>query len=150
LNVPGQNEKEDVPSTSEEEEATPRPKRTTPKMQVDDDGISELASTDDPEWEMSVGDSDEDEPELDSTDIGTMEEDETLGANVDDSDPEEGLQLKKSKKSLSKSSKQKNTDKGKGPGKLRAAILQGRQQEQPAVRPTRVDGDGLALTDDIM
>jgi hypothetical protein len=127
LNVPGQNEKKDVPSTSEEEEATPRPKRTTPKMQVDDD-----------------------EPELDSTDIGTMEEDETLGANVDDSDPEEGLQLKKSKKSLSKSSKQKNADKGKGPGKLRAAILQGRQQEQPAVRPTRVDGDGLALTDDIM
>jgi hypothetical protein len=49
LNEPGQNEKEDIPSTSEEEEATPRPKRTTPKTQVANDGILELASTDDPE-----------------------------------------------------------------------------------------------------
>ncbi len=50
LNEPRPSEKEDKLSTSEDEELTPWPKRTAFKTQAIDDGISELASTDDPEW----------------------------------------------------------------------------------------------------
>jgi hypothetical protein len=111
---------EDVVSISEEEKSTPRPKRTAPKAQFVNDGISELASTD-PDW--SVGDNgededeDDDEDELGSTDLGTVES---------------PLQ----QKSKAKSSKQKKDDEGKMKN-LRAAIFQGRARKQPVVRRTR-------------
>jgi hypothetical protein len=50
---------EDEPGEGENEvESTPRPKRTASKVQVASNGISDLASTDDPDWEISR-DSDE-------------------------------------------------------------------------------------------
>ena len=135
---------EDVVSISEEEKSTPRPKRTAPKAQFVNDGISELASTD-PDWQMSGGDNgedkdkdkdkdkdedkdkdkdkdedkdkDKDEDELGSTDLGTVES---------------PLQ----QKSKAKSSKQKKDDEGKMKN-LRAAIFQGRARKQPVVRCTR-------------
>ena len=122
LSEPGQNEEEDVISISEEEEPTPWPKRTALKTQFVNDGISELASND-PDWEMSLGDNGEDEledeledevDELDSTDLGT----------------ENPLK----QKDKAKSSKQKNAGKGKGEVNLRTAILQGRSRIQPEVR----------------
>lgn len=112
LNESGQSEMEDIVSISKGEELTPRPKCTAPKAHFVNDGISELASTD-PDWDMSAGDNDEDE--LDSTDLGTVES---------------PLQ----QKSKVKSSKIKKDDKGKG--KLRAAIFQGRANKQPVVRRT--------------
>ena len=131
LSEPGQNEEEDVISISEEEEPTPRPKRTAPKMQFVNDGILELASND-PDWEMSLGDNDENEDEdedeledeldeLDSTDLGT----------------ENPLK----QKDKAKSSKQKNAGKGKGEVNLRTAILQGRSRMQPEVRRRRRTDD---------
>lgn len=118
-------ENEDVASISEEEEPTPRPKRTAPKTKVGDDGISELASTDDPDWEMSLGDNDE--GDVDTTDLVTMEE--------DDSDLEESPGQQKNKANLSKTNQKKNADKGKGKGtdkgKLRAAILRGHSKKEP-------------------
>ena len=129
MNEPGQSEREDVASISEEEEPTPRPKRTALKTQVVDDGISELASSDDPDWEMSPGDNDKGKlDELDSTDLGTMEEDIT---DVHISDPEGSPQQQKNKASLSKSSKGKEKD------RLRDAISQERQRKSPMVRHTR-------------
>ena len=132
LNEAGQGEKEDVTavSISEEEEPTPRPKRTALKTQFVNNGISELASTD-PDWEMSVGDNGEEEDnKLDSMPVDTTEED-FFGANVHD--PEESPLQKKHK---AKSSKQGNADGGKK-GDLRGAILQGRSRKQPVVRRTR-------------
>lgn len=131
MNGPGQGEKEDVTAVpiSEEEEPTPRPKRTALKMQFANDGISELASND-PDWEMSVGDNGEEEDnELDSMD--TMEED---FFDADVHDPEESPLQKKRK---ARSFKQGNADEGKGKGNLRGAILQGRSRKQPVVRRTR-------------
>ena len=133
MNEPGQSEEEDT--LSNEEEPTPRPKRTAPKAQVINNSISELASTDDPEWGMGlVGDNDEDEDnEPSSTDLGTMEEDDNLGADSRcDSDPEESTPQRKntlSKKEKAKTAKKKKID-------LRAAISQGRSRKQPMVRPT--------------
>jgi hypothetical protein len=141
LNEPGQSENDDVLSISQEEELTPRPKRNASRTQVFTDGISELASTDNPDWEMSPGDNEEDE--ADSTDVATMEEDDTLGADNHDSDPEESPRQQKNK---AKSSKQKNARGVKGKGNLRAAILQGRQRTQPAVSPTRGDDDCRLMT----
>jgi hypothetical protein len=130
LNEPGQSEKEDT--HSEEEEPTPRPKRTTSKTQVVNDGISELTSTDDTEWGMRlVGDNDEDEDDgLDNTDLGTIEEDDTLCADDRDSDPQESPLQKKNRLS-----KQKNAGKAKKKEKvnLRAAISQRRSRKQPVV-----------------
>jgi hypothetical protein len=136
LKEPGRNRRE-VRSISEEGEATPRPKRTAQKIQVVDDGITDIASTDDPDWQIGQGGNDEHESE--TTDVGTVEEEEdtdTLGVDADDSDQEEAPRQKKGAKNLSKSAKQTNVDKGKRRRKLRDAILQGRQEEQSSVRPT--------------
>jgi hypothetical protein len=128
LNEPRQSEN-DLPLDSDDEESTtPRPKRTAAKIQVIDDGISELANTDDPDWAMSLGDNDE--GESDTMDMGTMEDD-THGPDVPDSDP---VKSPRNKRSSSKSSEQKKADKGKGKGGLRAAISQGRRRKQSEVR----------------
>ncbi len=99
------------------------------KTQVVNDGISEDASADDPNWEMSLGDNDEDEVE--STDLA-MEKD-ILSADNHDSDQKDSPRKQKNK---AKSSKKKNAHGVKGKGSLRAAILQGRWRTQPAVSPT--------------
>lgn len=112
LNEPRQSEKEDTISVSEEEEPTPWPKRTGLKTRVIDDCISELASTDDPDWKTNLGHDDKEDDGPDSADLGTMEEDNTLGADVDGSDREESPQQKK--KNKARSPKQKNVHKGKG------------------------------------
>ncbi len=128
LNEPQQGEN-DLPFNSEDKELmTPRPKRTAAKIQVIDDGTSELANTDDPNWAMSLGDNDE--GKSNTIDMGTTEGD-THGADAPDSDPVESPW---NKRSSSKSSEQKKADKGKGKGGLRAAISQGWDRKQSKVR----------------
>ena len=124
LNEPGQ---------SEDKELMPQPKHTAPKTKVMNDGILELASTDDPEWGMSLaGDNDENkDDELDSADLGAMEEDDSLGTDDHDSDLEESPLKQKNK-----SSKRKKADKGKEKVTLRAAISQGCSRKQLEVRRT--------------
>ena len=117
---------------SEEEERTPRPNHTTSKTRVID-GISNLASTDDTEWD-GEGDTDI----LISSDSSTMEEDDD-----NDAGPESPLK----QKSKAGSSKNKEAGKGKGKDMLRTAISQGRQRKQPEVRPAPHELMGLA--DDI-
>ncbi len=106
----------------------PWPKHTAAKIQVIDNGTSELANTDDPNWAMSLGDNDE--GESDTIDMGTTDGD-THGADAPDSDPVESPW---NKRSSSKSSEQKKADKGKGKGGLRAAISQGWDRKQSKVR----------------
>ena len=128
LNEPRQGEN-DLPFNSEDKELTmPWPKCTAAKIQVIDDGTLELANTDNPNWAMSLGDSDK--GESNTIDMGTMEGD-THGADAPDSDPVESPW---NKRSLSKSSEQKKADKGKGKGGLRAAISQGQDRKQSKVR----------------
>ena len=142
LNELGQSEKEDTPSISGEEEPMPRPKRIALKMQVINDGISEHASTDGPNWkmEMSLGNNDEDEDDgLDSMDSGTMDsgdysEDDSLGVDAGASIPEESLRQKKNKANMSKLSKPKNVDEGKGRRRRRNQLV--------VVRPRLMHIDG--------
>ena len=117
-----EDEDEDVLSISAD--PTPRPKRTASKMQFINDGISELASTDDPKYEVSAGDTNE--SELDKLD--TLDTDTSAGAH--NSDPGEGPQQWK-KAGLSKLSSIKDNHEGKEKGKLRDAIFQGRLRTQP-------------------
>ena len=66
-------EDKDEGSDSEEEELTPQSKRTISKMQIVDNGILELPSTDS-DWKISIGDNDrdEDKDEPNGTDLGTV------------------------------------------------------------------------------
>ena len=96
MNEPRPSERNEPP-TSEDEESTPRPKRHATKTQVVDDGISEITSAGDPEYGVNQGDDDdedEEEPdtsdddeeegeEPDTPDLGTVE-DNTLGGDVDE------------------------------------------------------------------
>ena len=72
-NKDSKSEDKDKGSDSEEEELMPRPKQTILKMQIIDDGISELPSTDS-DWKISIGDNnkDENEDEPDGMDLGTV------------------------------------------------------------------------------
>jgi hypothetical protein len=135
LNESGKSEKEDVPSISEEDEPTPRPRHPRPGTQVFDGSLSEPASTDDPGWEPSHGGIGSGEiDEHDGQNSGTMEtEDSGADSILASGSPLEKLEKNKAR---SKSSKRKGLDNLKGKGKvgLRSAISEGRRWKQPVVR----------------
>lgn len=123
---------EEEQNSEDEEPTTPRPKRTTSKesQQALNDGVSELNSSDDPDWEMDIiNENDKAGDDLDGSEMMDVDLDSDVPRTSKSAAA--GKANKAKPQSTTKTGEQK--EKGKQ-GDIRSAVMAGRQKKPSAVR----------------